>query len=62
MAKRDYSLLRNDGGTLECKESTLEDMEPETEYIEKMGVRIADINDGRKERTTCQEATNSNPD
>jgi hypothetical protein len=47
---------------LECKKPTSEDMEPETELEEKMDVWIADMKDGGKERTACQEATEANPE
>jgi hypothetical protein len=39
---------------LECKEPSSEDMEPKTEHEEKMDAWIADMNDGWKERATCQ--------
>jgi hypothetical protein len=47
---------------LECKEQTSEDTEPETEHQEKMDAWIADMKDGRKERTACQEVTEDNPE
>jgi hypothetical protein len=37
-------------------------MEPETEHQEKMDAWIADMKDGRKERTASQEATEANPE
>jgi hypothetical protein len=36
-------------------------LEPETEHQEEMGASTADMTDGRKERTACQEETVSNP-
>jgi hypothetical protein len=44
-----------------CKEPTSEDMEPETEHQEKMDAWIVDMNNCRRERTACQEATEANP-
>jgi hypothetical protein len=37
-------------------------LEPETEHQEKVDAWIADIKDGRKEKTACQEATEANPE
>jgi hypothetical protein len=46
---------------LYCEKPTSEDMEPETEHQENMDAWIAGMNDGRKERTACQEKTETNP-
>jgi hypothetical protein len=37
-------------------------LEPETEHQGKMDSWIADMKDGRKERTVCQEAMEANPE
>jgi hypothetical protein len=37
-------------------------VEPETEHQERIDAGIANMKDGRKERTACQEATEANPE